>query len=253
MPTLADIVAYLDKELTIGEFPADSSNNGLQVAGPGRVKKVCCGVDASLEFFEEAARRGADLLVCHHGISWGDSLKRITDLNYGRVAALIRRNMALYACHLPLDAHPVHGNNAQICRALGLVNRRRFGVYEGVEIGFRGELSRAVRYDRFKQKVARRVGANITSMDFGKKTVKTVAVVSGGGAGELAEAGRNGIDVFLSGEPRLSAYAEAQEYGINAVFAGHYATEVFGVRALAGLLKERFGLDTEFIDLDVPF
>jgi len=253
VPTLADIAAYLDKELAIGEFATDSSNNGLQVAGPGRVKKVCCGVDASLEFFEEAARRGADLLVCHHGISWGDSLKRITDLNYGRVSTLIRNDMALYGCHLPLDAHPAYGNNAQICHVLGLAKLRRFGLYEGVEIGFQGELPRAMRYDRFKQRVVGKIGKRISTMDFGRKTVKTVAVVSGGGAAELVEAGRKGIDVFLSGEPRLSAYAEAQEYGINAVFAGHYATEVFGVRAVARLLKKKFRLESEFIDLDVPF
>jgi len=252
MPKLKTIASFLDSELKIADFD-DSSNNGLQVANSGTVRKICCGVDASLAFFEEARKRGADLAVCHHGISWGDSLKRITDLNYRRVAFLVRNDMALYACHLPLDAHPRHGNNARICQALGLVRRRRFGMYRGRRIGYAGHLPRPMRYDAFKALVARKTGGEIRSMDFGRKTVRTVAVVSGGAAREAAEAGREGIDVYLSGEPALEAYSLAQEYGINAVFAGHYATEVFGVRALAAVLRRRFRVEAEFVDLKVPY
>jgi len=246
------IVAYLDKELRIADFD-DTSHNGLQVGGPETVRKVCCGVDASMEFFVEAHRRGADLLICHHGISWGDSLKRITGLNYERLAFLIKHDMALYACHLPLDAHPRYGNNAEICRALGLQSIKPFGMYRGVEIGFAGKLPRPVRYTRFKKLVAEATGGEPRTMDFGKKTIRTVAVVSGGAAAEVEEAGKKGIDAYVSGEPALMAYSLAQEYGINAVFAGHYATEVFGVRALAGQLTRRFKLNAEFIDLRVPF
>jgi len=252
MAKLRTIVNFLDKELKIAEFD-DSSNNGLQVQNSGRVRKICCGVDASLAFFKEARERGADLAVCHHGISWGDSLKRITDANYGRVGYLVRNDMALYGCHLPLDAHPRHGNNAQICKALGLLQRRRFGLYRGRKIGYAGRLSRPMRYETFKSLVREKIGGEIRSMDFGRKTVRTVAVVSGGAAGEVAEAGREGLDVYLSGEPALEAYSLAQEYGINAVFAGHYATEVFGVRALAALLSRRFKVDAEFVDLKVPY
>lgn len=252
MATLDKITQFLDGELRVADF-SDVSHNGLQVGGKGRVKRVCCGVDASLDFFRAAAERGADLLVCHHGISWGDSLRRITDLNYARVAFLVRHDMALYACHLPLDAHPRHGNNACICKALGLKRRQPFGLYGDVILGFAGELARRTAYTAFKKQVREKIGGRLRSMDFGKKTVKTVAVVSGGGSDELAEAGRKGIDVFLSGEPKLSAYATAQEYAINAVFAGHYATETFGVQALAGLLAKNFAVKTEFLDLDVPF
>ena len=108
---------FLDRELHVTDFK-DSSNNGLQVDNSGRVGRVCCGVDASLEFFEAAQRRGADMLICHHGLSWNDSLKRITDLNYRKIAFLMRHDMALYACHLPLDAHPRYGNNAVLARML---------------------------------------------------------------------------------------------------------------------------------------
>jgi dinuclear metal center YbgI/SA1388 family protein len=252
MARLSDIVDFLDRELEVDTF-SDSSNNGLQVENSGSVKKICLGVDASMEFFKAAKRSGADLVVCHHGISWNDSLKRITDLNYSRVSFLIKNDIALYACHLPLDAHPRHGNNACICKALGLRNIRSFGLYQGVEIGFEGKLSRVVTYSSFKKIVREVMDNNIHTMDFGRKTVKSVAVVSGGGADELAEAGKKGIDVFLSGEPKLSAYSLAQEYGINAIFAGHYATEVFGVKRLAELLAGKFRAEALFVDLGIPY
>ena len=252
MANLKEIVAYLDGELRVADFD-DVSHNGLQVESDAEIRRVCCGVDASMEFFTEAQKRGADLVVCHHGLSWGDSLKRITDLNYRRLAFLIRGNMALYACHLPLDAHSRYGNNILICKALKLRNVKPFGAYHGVEIGFCGTLPRPVRYVSFKKQIALITGNEVRSMDVGRKTVRSVAVVSGGAADQVMEAGQKGIDVYVSGEPNLSAYGLAQEYGVNAVFAGHYATEVFGVRALAEVLCREFKVDAEFIDLHIAF
>ena len=250
--SLRQIVEFLDRELRPGDF-TDRSHNGLQVENDGHVRKVCCGVSASLEFFEAARERGADLLICHHGLSWGDSLKRITGLNYRRLSFLIRNNAALYACHLPLDAHPRYGNNALIVKALGLTGVRPFGLYSGRLIGFQGRLPKAMAYAAFKRLVGRAIGPRLTTMDFGAQTVRTVGVISGGAAAELDEAGREGLDVYVSGEPNLMAYDLAREYRINAVFAGHYATEVFGVRALAGLVRRRFRIPAEFVDLNVPY
>lgn len=249
---LNKIETFLDREMRITEF-TDSSHNGVQVENSGRIRKVCFGVDASLEFFVEARKRGADMVVCHHGLSWGDSLSRITELNYKRVSFLIRNDMALYACHLPLDAHPRYGNNAIIARLIGLTKLKKFGEYNGMEIGFEGILPRSLKYESFKKLVVNRIGGELRTMDFGPEMVRTAAVVSGGAAGEIAEAGRKQIDVFLSGEPKLAAYSMAQEWGINAVFAGHYATEVFGVKELSTLIGKKFGLKTEFIDLGVPY
>jgi dinuclear metal center YbgI/SA1388 family protein len=253
MKDLKTIVQFLDAEMKVLDFSADSANNGLQVENTGRVNKVCCGVDASLDFFQKAKLRGADLLVCHHGISWGDSLKRITGLNYRRVSFLVENNMALYACHLPLDAHPRHGNNAVICKALGLRDIKGFGLYHGMTIGFEGRFPRAINYADFKRNVSHVIPGEIRSMDFGKEMIRSVAVISGSAPDLLNEAGEKGIDVFLSGEPKLSAFSVAQEWGINAVFAGHYATEIFGVQTLAGLLKGKFGIPSEFIDMKVPY
>jgi dinuclear metal center YbgI/SA1388 family protein len=249
---LDKIVRRLDKELAVEDFE-DSSHNGLQVQNSGRVRRVCCGVDATLPFFEAAAGRGADLLICHHGLSWGDSLKRITELNYNRIKFLIEHDMALYACHLPLDAHPRLGNNILICKALKLQQIEPFGRYHGKLIGFAGKLPKAVRYETFKKRVATLTGRTPRSMDFGKRTVRSVAVISGGAANEIVEAGRKRIDVYLSGEANLNAYHMAREYGVNAVFAGHYATEVFGVRELGRYVKQAFKLPAEFIDTEVPF
>ena len=245
MADLNKIMTFLDRELKVSEF-TDSSNNGLQVQNSGSVKKICCGVDASIEMFEAAARRGANMVVCHHGLSWAD-------LNYKRLSYLVKHDMALYACHLPLDAHPRYGNNALICKALGLRRLRGFGNYHGSVIGFQGELPRPMAYKDFKKLAAKTIGRELLTMDFGKKTIKTVAVVSGGAGALLDEAGREGVDVFLSGEPSLQAYNNAQEYGINAMFAGHYATEVYGVRALAGLLKKQFRIEAEFVDLGIRY
>jgi dinuclear metal center YbgI/SA1388 family protein len=251
MTTALQIAQFLDKTLRVSSFE-DRSHNGLQVASQGSIARVCCGVDASLEFFEASRRRGASFLVCHHGISWGDSLRRITDLNYERISFLMRHNIALYACHLPLDAHPKCGNNARICAALGIRRLRPFGLYSGKLIGFGGRLPRPVSYARFLSLVEKHIGP-ARCMPFGKSQVQSIAVVSGGAASHVAEAAEQGYDVFLSGEPALSAYHEAKERGIHAVFAGHYATETFGVKAVADLLHKRFRLPAEFVDFKIGF
>jgi dinuclear metal center YbgI/SA1388 family protein len=249
---LTPLVRWLDRTLRVADV-ADASHNGLQVANSGRVRKVACCVDASMASFEACRERGADLVVCHHGLSWGDSLKRITGLNHRRIAFLTRNDMALYACHLPLDSHPRIGNNILICRALGLRKIRRFGDYHGVAIGFGGELPRAVPAARFKAAVARLMGQPVRSMDFGPPAVRIVAVVSGGAADLVAEAGEWGYDAFVSGEAKLSAWHLAREHGVHALFAGHYATEVFGVRAVSGLIRRRWGIPAEFVDVPVPY
>lgn len=252
MASLKTIVSFLDKELDINAFE-DSSHNGLQVEGPGRVKRVCAGVDASLDFFEKAAERKADLLICHHGLSWNDSLKRITGLNYRKLKFLMDSGMALYAGHLPLDAHPKLGNNARICDALGLKSRSKFGEYHGKEIGFKGSLPKPISYAAFKKKAGKVFKNELRAMDFGKKTIRTVAVCSGGAANMVEEAALRGADVFVSGEATLVAYHMAREHGINAIFAGHYATEAFGVKALAGLLAGKFDIKSEFLDMKIEF
>ncbi len=204
MTSLHTVTEFLDQELNVEAFQ-DVSHNGLQVGNSGKVRRICTGVDASMAFFEKAAEQKADLLVCHHGLSWGDSLKRITGLNYRRLKFLLERDMALYACHLPLDAHPQLGNNAQICKALGLRGLKPFGAYHGTLLGFRGTLPGPLLFGEFKTRCQKLFGGSLATMEFGRKTVRTVAVVSGGAADEIAEAGEAGVDVYISGEPKLTA------------------------------------------------
>ncbi len=246
------LAARLDLELRVSAF-TDESHNGLQVANTGPITKVACGVDASMAFFEDAAAAGAQFLICHHGLSWGDSLRRLTDLNYRRVAFLMRHNLALYACHLPLDAHPRLGNNAQLARALGLRAVRPFGDYHGMTIGMFGALPRPLPVAQVLEMIRKQVGAEVRTMPFGPPRVRRIAIVSGGAADLVGPAAAAGADLFLSGEPKLCAYAEAQERGIHAVFAGHYDTEIFGVRAVGEWLQRCWRLPAVTIRHPVPF
>lgn len=252
MTQLDHLTGFLDRRLAVARF-SDSSNNGLQVANSGRVRRVCCGVDASLECFEAAVARKADLLIVHHGLSWGDSLKRLTGLNYRQVSLLMRHDLALWACHLPLDAHPTLGNNACLARVLGLTRCQPFGDYHGQTIGIRGVLPRPLPYARFRARVAARISSDLREMAFGGPLVREVGVISGGGAAEVAQAAAAGLDAYISGEATLQGYNLARQHGIHALFAGHYVTERYGVTAVGELIQRRFGIPTEFIDLKVPY
>lgn len=249
---LDEVVSFLDRELDIAAF-SDVSNNGLQVANPGTVSRVCCGVDASLEFFEAAAAKGADMVVVHHGMSWGDSLKRVTGLNYRLVSFLVRHDIALYACHLPLDAHPSLGNNARLAALLGLRDIAPFGTYHGQKIGFKGVFPEALPYPAVRDLVASSISPNLAEMKFGSEMVRSVGIVSGGASDMVEEAAAEGLDLFLSGEASLVGYNLARHLSINAIGAGHYATERFGVEAVGGLLAKTFGIPAELIDFNLTY
>jgi len=246
------IVRFLDDTLRTDAI-RDTSNNGLQIANSGTASQIAVGVDASLRFLQAAAQQGADFVVCHHGISWCDSLKRITGLNYEIVAFAIRHNIALYASHLPLDAHPLYGNNAQLCKALGLMRIKPAFAYHGETIGFIGHLPKAVPFKTFCAGVSGKVNADCRSVAFGKAAVRTIGVVSGGAADMVEQAAALGVDAFVTGEPSLQGYNQAENLGMNVVFAGHYATETFGIRALAQRLTQKFRVPTTLIDFGIGF
>ena len=249
---LDKLVAFLDRKLEIARFK-DDSHNGLQVANSGRVTRVCLGVDATLPFFEKAAASGADLVICHHGLSWGESLKRITGLNHRLLSFLMEHDMALWACHLPLDAHPQLGNNARLARALGVRKPQQAFVYHGQTIGIRGELPRPMPFQAFQQRVGQVVGNEVRALNFGKPAVRTVGIVSGGGQANISDAIEMGLDAYVTGESSLWAYNLALQEQINAVFAGHYATETFGVQGVGELLRKQFRLPVAFVDLGITY
>ncbi len=254
MPIPLDTLAKaLDAELRLDAF-ADVSHNGLQVANRGTVSRICCGVDASLEFLEAAAAKGADFCFVHHGISWGDSLVRIAGLNYRIVAFLVEHGMALYAAHLPLDAHPALGNNAGLAAALGLAETSGCFTYHGNVIGVRGVLPEPLPFETLCDRVRTATpGGAFHALPFGKPLVRTVGIVSGGAADEVRQAFEMGLDCFVTGEMDLAARNFARDVGIDMIAAGHYATEVFGPRAVAGWLATRYPVPSDFLSFDLPW
>ena len=228
------ITAWLDAKLNPGSFD-DVSNNGIQIARRGgEVKLVAFGVDASAEFMRAAAKAGAGLCVVHHGISWGGGIKRIAGGVYEVVKAALDADIALYASHLPLDANRECGNNWEIARFLGLTRAKPAFSYHGNVIGLVG------------------VAAKSCSKTIGKTAIGLVrgerVGVCSGGAGEFAEDAKNlGCDLFVTGEASWGDVVAAQNVGMKMVCAGHYETETFGVKALAGAMSRELGVKTVFL------
>lgn len=247
------IANILDAELKLGAYK-DVSNNGLQIENTGEISRVATAVDASLETFEAAVRMGAQMVLVHHGLSWGNSLVRITGLNRILVAYALRHNLAVYAAHLPLDAHPVLGNNAQLAKACGLTQLEPFMDYHGQKIGFKGVLPEPMTLEVFEREVRSKVSPKrIERFAFGPALIRTVGICSGGAPEGVEAAARDGLDLYLCGEANLVAYNLAKQLNMNALFAGHYATERFGVRALGEYLTAKTQLPTTFIDFDLPY
>ena len=250
--TLDALVSLLDTTLNCAAF-RDASHNGLQLANNGEVTRVVAGVDASLRLFKEAAARGADCVICHHGLSWGDSLARIIGLNHRLVSFAIEHNIAVYAAHLPLDAHPRYGNNAQLCKALNLTGLKPAFDYHGQVIGFTASTAKPMPFEAFCDRVRAAVNPDIHALAFGTEQVRKIGVVSGGASDMIDQADALGVDIFLTGEPSLQGYNLAENLGMNAIFAGHYATETFGARALAGLVSRKLRIPAEFVDFKIGF
>jgi dinuclear metal center YbgI/SA1388 family protein len=227
----------------------DESLNGVQVArSPGSLELVAFAVDACAESIRRAKEAGAQLLFVHHGLFWGRA-SRIQGGLLDRLRLLLDSDLALYACHLPLDKHPELGNNAVLARLLGLEELRPFGDYHGVQIGLRGVLDPALGYDEITRRVLPDGSRPRTLLPGSKDRVSTVAVVSGGAAMEAFQALDAEVDLYVTGEPSHSVYHAVLEGGMGFLAAGHYATEVWGVKAVAERLARETGIKTLFIDL----
>jgi dinuclear metal center YbgI/SA1388 family protein len=249
MVLLSGICRFLNELLQLKDV-SDPSNNGLQVGVEQEVYKVAFAVDACIEAFEQAKKQGANLIIVHHGISWGDSLKYITGLNYTRIKWLIQNNMSLYAAHLPLDKHQDFGNNVQLFKLLQLRNTKPFGSYDGQSIGFKGEFEKEKTVDELADFLESKLSTKCRVLKFGKVELKTAAVVSGGGGEDIAEAITEGIDVFITGEVTHSCYQRAKDGKLNIIAAGHYATETVGLKALMPAVHQKFNIPTIFIEAD---
>ena len=220
--------------------------------GAEDVELVATGVSAHRELFDRAAEAGAALVVCHHGIFWGKGPAAITPSQRGRLEALFDADISLAAYHLPLDAHPEVGNNALICEALGLERSEPFGDQGGRPIGFVGRSEEGVEVGELLGRCERAFGRQPFAWREGPELVRSVGIVSGGGASSLAEAVGLGLDAFLTGEPSEPAMADAAEAGVHFIAGGHYGTETFGVKRLGELTAERFGVEHRFLEIANP-
>jgi len=243
---LKSIVAHCDKILRtskIGDY--DGAVNGLQAENSGMVTRIAATVDASIATIKLAIAAKADLLIVHHGLFWSPR-QPWTGKNRELIHLLVENNLAVYSSHLPLDAHPKLGNNAQLATALGWKNLIPFFPSHGQNIGLltRQKVSRT----ELAKKLERATGAKPRMIPGGREICNCIGVVTGGAGGDLKLAAAAGVDTFITGEGPHWTYAQAEELGLNVFYGGHYATETFGVKALAAELSRKFKLPWKFLD-----
>lgn len=246
---LPDIVRYTDKLLRVAEIKDWSgAKNGLQLENSGQITRIGAAVDSHLGVIEEAVNRGVDFLIVHHGLYWGE-VTPLTGVNYRKIQLAMRHNLAIYGAHLPLDLHPKLGNNALLARALGLnpAKGKPFFLEKEQFIGFKFEAK--FTRDSLNAKLADVLGRVPTVLPHGPEKIKRLGIVTGGAGGDLERAAAEGVDTFITGEGPNHSFGLARELGINVFYGGHYATETFGVKALASQLAERYQLPWQFIDV----
>lgn len=243
---LQDIVRYCDEYLridTVRDYP--EAFNGLQVGNGGDVRRIAAAVDFCARTVAQAAEQGADLLLVHHGLFWGGP-RALVGPQLERVTGLIRHGIALYGAHLPLDCHPEIGNALLLARSLGLAVKAEFGNWQDQPLGVWGEIE--IDRKSLGQRLAQALGKPANAMLFGPETVRRVGVVTGAGGSLIRQAAAQQLDTYITGEGSHHTYFDAEELGLNVYYGGHYATETFGVRALAQHLGEKFGVPWAFID-----
>lgn len=247
MTPLQHITNLLDTTLRIREIKdASVALNGLQVENNGQVTKVALAVDGSQKTIEDAIAAGADLLILHHGIYWC-GLRPMTGWFKKKIETCLQHNLAVYGAHLPLDLHPELGNNAGIAQALGLSDCTPEVDYHGTLIGVAGTFNGTVA--ELRDKYASITGSCITGfVQDAAAPAGRVAVCSGGAGDVIYQMHEKGYRTYLTGEENHWVVNAAQDMGVNILFAGHYATETFGVKALGKLIETQFGLPTVFID-----
>jgi dinuclear metal center YbgI/SA1388 family protein len=219
--------------------------NGLQVENHGRVSRIAAAVDGTLATVRLAVAAKADLLLVHHGLFW-EPAHPWTGKRHELIRCLVENNLAVYSSHLPLDAHPRLGNNALLCRALGLNKLRPFFFDHGLFFGFQSRA--AIPRADLALRLQKATGTKALLIPGGPQLCRRIGVVSGGAGGDLRKAVAEGVDTFVTGEGPHWTYGVAEDLGVNVLYGGHYATETFGVKALAAHLSEKFKLPWTFLE-----
>ncbi len=245
---LRDMVEFLDGYLRIAELPDESGAvNGLQVANEGEVTAIIAAVDATQRTIDRVVAecpRGTLLLV-HHGLFW-DGNRPVSGRRYRRLKALLDHDIAVYSAHIPLDVHPEVGNNAVLAKMLGILDPVPFDNYKGMPFGASGHLISP--RDALVTRLTELLGGDVHLIPGGPETTTRVGIITGGAGGRIEQAAAAGLDTYITGEGAHHTTFDALEYGVNVLYAGHYATETVGVKALGQLLAERFGVTWAFHD-----
>ena len=243
---IAKFCDLLTNRQAIADFPG--ADNGLQHRGKARVRKVGAAVDAGAKVFAQAARRGIDFLIVHHGMNW-PTVSPQAEVRRLRRATLRQAGLSLYSSHLPLDAHPVIGNNALIAADLGLKVVDWFVDYEGLPIAC---LCQGIPRATLKRRLQKSYPKTFTGIEFGSARPRRIAILSGSGRSALDHLRAEGCDTLITGELREEHFNEAHEQGWNLYPCGHYATETWGVKALAAAVAAEFGVPWEFVPTGNP-
>ncbi len=236
---------FCDDFLDVQSFD-DYCPNGLQIEGGRPVRKLVSGVTACLALVEAALEEGADAILVHHGYFWKGEPQPLTGIKGRRIRRLMQADVSLLAYHLPLDAHPTVGNNAELGRIMGWLATGQQGLL------WQGELSEPLAAGALMEQLGDRLDASPLLIEGGSHPVRRIAWCSGAAQSMIEPAAALGVDAFVSGEISEQTVHLARELGIHYIAAGHHATERFGVQALGELLAERFGLEHEFIDIENP-
>ncbi len=244
--SLAALVDHCDALLRTRDVnDYDGAANGLQVENSGAVTRIAATVDASLATVRLAIKTRANLMIVHHGLFWSPSHPWVGK-KFELLRGLLDNDIAVYSSHLPLDAHPKLGNNAQLCAALGLHGSKPFFMSHGQKIGLQSRAN--VSRDELALRLHRATGNKPLLIPGGPKQCRRIGVVTGGAGGELKQAAKEGVDTFITGEGPHWTFALAEEFGVNVLYGGHYATETFGVKALAAHLSKKFRVPWVFLD-----
>jgi dinuclear metal center YbgI/SA1388 family protein len=244
--SLEKIVQYCDRILRTAEIgDYDGAMNGLQMQNSGAVTRIGAAVDGSLATVKLALAAKVDLLIVHHGFFWSPS-HPWTGKKYELLKLLLENDVAVYSSHLPLDAHPKLGNNARLCAELGLKNPKPFFFSHGQNIGL--EIRTKISRDELAKRLSRVIGSKPLLIPGGAGICQRIGIVTGGAGGDLKTAAEAGVDTFITGEGPHWTYALAEELGMNVFYAGHYATETFGVKALTAELSKKFKVPWTFLD-----
>jgi len=245
-----EIVNYINQLLDINSFK-DYCPNGLQVQGKDTIKKIVTGVTACQALIDKAIGENADLLLVHHGFFWKGEPDVLTGMKGARVASLMKHDMNLAGYHLPLDAHPKLGNNAELGKLFDLKNSQGFLVEGAPNLFWTGQTSKAQTFDSFVQKIESKL-KRPALVEKCSESAEKIAWCTGGAQDYIVHAIEHDCDTYITGEVSERTIHIARENNINFIAAGHHATERYGIQALGKHLAEKFGIEHVFIDIDNP-